>query len=375
MASAINFVDLKRQYQDNQDEINQAIQEVLGRCDFILGKDVSLFETEFAAYCETEHCVGVASGTDALFLALKAVGVEQGDEVITAVNSFIATALAIRMVGAKPVFVDVDPVTYNLDISQVENKITSRTKAIIPVHLYGQPADMNAICDVAHKAGLKVVEDACQAHGARYGGKRAGTLGDVAAFSFYPGKNLGAYGDGGAVVTQCAEIAEKVKTFRNYGQEKKYVHPVMGYNSRLDTMQAAILRVKLRYLDKWNDQRRNNAATYDRLLKDSPVVTPVVAEGNESVYHLYVIRTQERDKLSDYLKANQIFAGLHYPIPMHLQGMFSDLGYKEGDFPVAEQVAGEILSLPMFPELSQEECERVTECVKSFANETQPTHL
>jgi len=364
--NAINFVDLGRQYQLHREELDEAISKVLQKKDFILGEEVKKFENSFAAYCGAKHCIGVASGTDALFLILKALGIGPGDEVITATNSFIATGLAIQMTGAKPVFTDIDPQTYNIDVALVEKSITPKTKAIIPVHLYGQTADMAPLKSIADAAGLKIVEDACQAHGAYYKKARAGALGHAAAFSFYPGKNLGAYGDGGAVVTDDDEIADTVQMLRNYGQRKKYEHTIPGYNSRLDTMQAAIIRVKLKFLDQWNENRRANASAYNNLLTNTQIKTPYIQENCESVYHLYVIRVSKRDALLAFLADKKIYAGIHYPIPMHLQKAFTSLGYQKGDFPVAEQYAQEIISLPMFPELHEEEIIRTAKTVTDF---------
>jgi len=364
--TAVPLVDLKVQRASISDELNAAIQAVMDRCDFILGRDVSAFEDEFAQFCGASHCVGVASGTDALQLAMLALGVGEGDEVITAPNSFIATAAAISFAGARPVFADIDPETYTISPEAIEQAITERTKAIVPVHLYGQPADMDPIMEIAHKHGLAVVEDACQAHGAEYKGRRAGSIGDAAAFSFYPGKNLGAYGDGGAVVTNDPDLAEKVRMLRNYGQSRKYHHDFLAFNSRLDTLQAAILRVKLKHMDEWNASRRRAAATYDRLLRELGIPAPKVADYSTHVYHLYVIRSKRRDELVAYLNSRGIGAGIHYPIPIHLQKAYSDLGYKQGDFPLAEAACGEVLSLPMFPEITDEQIEVVCDVVRSF---------
>jgi dTDP-4-amino-4,6-dideoxygalactose transaminase len=358
-ADKIPFVDLKAQYRAIRREIDAAMARVIERTDFILGEDVQLFEQEFAAYCRADHCIGVASGTEALHLALRACGIGAGDEVITCAHTFIATALAISQCGAKPVLVDCDPEFYTIDVAKIETAITSRTRAILPVHLYGQPADMDPIRELARTHRLAVIEDACQAHGAEYKGHRCGTLGDIAAFSFYPGKNLGAYGDGGAVVTNRQDLAERVTLLRNYGQRVKYEHLLQGYNSRLDTLQAAILRAKLRHLDAWNDARRRAAARYDALLANSPVATPKVAAYTKHVFHLYVVRTDGRARLQSAFDANGIAHGIHYPIPVHLQPAFGELGLGPGSFPVAERIAGEILSLPMFPEIRPEQIERV----------------
>jgi dTDP-4-amino-4,6-dideoxygalactose transaminase len=355
----IQFVDLQAQYQSIQAEVDQAMTCVLQRGDFILGEDVKLFEKEFAGFCNATHCIAVANGTDALHLALLAGGIGPGDEVITCTHTFIATVLAIHQAGAKPVLVDCEEKFYTIDVSKIEPAITSRTKAIIPVHLYGHPANMDPICEIARRHKLLVVEDACQAHGAEYNGRRCGTLGDIAAFSFYPGKNLGAYGDGGAIVTNRKELAERITLLRNYGQKAKYEHTLKGFNSRLDTLQAAILRVKLRHLEAWNEARRCAAAKYDALFANSPVSTPKVASYARHVFHLYVVRTTWRQKLQATLDAASITHGIHYPIPVHLQPAFSDLGYGEGSFLIAEAIAPMILSLPIFPEITDEQIQRV----------------
>ena len=363
----VPLVDLAEQYAAIEDEVNAAISGVLQRTDFILGQDVVLFEEEFAAFCETSYAVGVDSGTSALELALRAHNIGPGDEVITAANTFIATAFAISSVGATPVIVDVHPETYTVDVSQLEEAITNRTKAIIPVHLYGQPADMDPILEFARDCDLVVIEDACQAHGARYKGQRVGSLGHAAAFSFYPAKNLGAYGDGGMLVTNDERIAESVRMLRNYGQRKKYHHILRGYNRRLDTLHAAVLRVKLRHLEAWNAERRQHAMVYSRLLADSLVSLPVEADYAEHVYHLYVIRTKDRDRLRAYLDAQGIATGIHYPVPVHLHKAYRDLGYEKGSFPVAETCATQILSLPMYAELTPDFAEHVSSAINEFA--------
>ena len=362
----VPFVDLGVQYRAISAEIDGAISKVIQDADFILGREVRLFEEEFAEFCDASYAIGVDSGTSALELALRAFDIGPGDEVITAANSFIASALGISHAGAKPVLVDVDPFTYTLDVKALERAITRRTKAIIPVHLYGHPAHMGPIRQLADKHGLVVIEDACQAHGARYKGKRAGSFGHAAAFSFYPGKNLGAYGDGGMVVTKDRKIANRLEMLRNYGQKEKYKHLFRGYNRRLDTMQAAILRVKLKYLEKWNAARRWNAKLYQKHLEGSGVVVPGEAGGAESVWHLYVIRTEQRDALKDHLVKKGINAGIHYPVPIHLQPAYQDLGYKRGDFPVTEAYADRILSLPMYPELTDRQIEFVSQTVCEF---------
>ena len=355
----IQFVDLQAQYQAIKPEVDAALARVVQRGDFILGEDVKLFEEEFAAFCRAPHCLALANGTEALHLALLACGVGPGDEVITCTHTFIATVLAIHQTGAKPVLVDCDPRYYTIDPAQVERAITPRTKAVIPVHLYGQPADMDPILDLARRHQLFVVEDACQAHGAEYKGRRCGILGDIAAFSFYPGKNLGAYGDGGAITTPRKDLAEQVGLLRNYGQKVKYGHTLKGFNCRLDTMQAAVLRVKLRRLEQWNDARRQAAAKYDRLLAGLGLATPQVAPYAKPVFHLYVVQTPDRKKLQTALDAANISHGIHYPIPVHLQAAFADLGYPAGRFPVSETMAPRIVSLPMFAELSDDQIGRV----------------
>jgi dTDP-4-amino-4,6-dideoxygalactose transaminase len=350
----VHLVDLAAQYEAIRTDIAQAIADVLRSADFILGESVELLEEEFAAYCEAQYAIGVDSGTSALELSLRAYNIGPGHEVITAANSFIATALSISYVGATPVLVDIDPQTYTIDPSLVEAAVTPRTRAIIPVHLYGHPADLDPILAIARRHGLVVIEDACQAHGARYKGRRVGSLGDVSAFSFYPAKNLGAYGDGGMVVTNDESVAGLVRTLRNYGQREKYQHTVLGYNRRLDTLQAAVLRVKLKHLDAWNTARRRFARLYDNLLATSSVQLPLAADYAESVYHLYVIRNEDRDGLRTYLQGKGIATGIHYPVPIHLQPAYRDLGYEPNSFPITEGYARQIMSLPMYAELTPE---------------------
>mgnify|MGYP000928892363 CR=1 FL=1 len=362
----IPFVDLQTQYQGLQPEVDAAVLAVMQRGDFILGGAVTEFEKAFAAYCGAKHCVGVDSGYSALELIIRAYDIGPGDEVITAANTFIATTLGISNAGATPVLVDCDPETYNIDVNKIEAAITPHTKAIMPVHLYGQPADMDAICAIARKHNLYVFEDAAQASGARYKGRMAGSLGDAAAFSFYPGKNLGAYGDGGAVTTNDADIAEKIRLLRNIGQKVKYFHEVKGYNSRLDTMQAAVLGVKLPHLDDWNASRRRAAATYADLLADLPLVTPTTVDYAEHIFHLYVIRVSDREALMEYLKKAGVATGLHYPIPIHLQPAYAELGYKPGDFPITEAYAETIVSLPIFPELDDEKVAYVANAIHEY---------
>jgi len=359
----INFVDLGRQYKNIQDEIKEAIEGVMERCDFILGSEVGRFEKDFARFCQTKFCVGVDSGTSALKLALEACCIGKGDEVITVPNTFIATALAISEAGAKPVFVEINQDSYNIDTSKIESKITKKTKAILPVHLYGQMADMDPIMEIAEKHNLKVIEDACQAHGSVYKNKKAGSIGHVGCFSFYPGKNLGAYGDAGAITTNDPEITEKIQMLRNYGQKQKYHHLAKGMNHRLDTIQAAVLNVKLKYLEKWNEARKKLALLYNKKL-DGIVITPKEMNYGKHVYHLYVIRVTERDRLLEHLKSKGIAAGIHYPIPIHLQKAYSDFAIKEGSFPLTEDYSKKIISLPIFPELTEEEVDYVVDSIK-----------
>jgi dTDP-4-amino-4,6-dideoxygalactose transaminase len=362
----VPLVDLQEQYLLIKNEIDEAIERVISETAFILGEEVSAFEEGYARYCNAEYCVGVASGTAALHLALLACGVGPGDEVITTPFTFIATAEAIVYCGAKPVFVDIDPATYNIDPQKIEAAITERTKAIMPVHLFGQPADMDPILAVARRHGLTVIEDAAQAHGAEYRGKRVGTLGRVAGFSFYPGKNLGAYGDAGAVVTDDAAIAQRVHLLRDHGRESKYEHLEIGYGERLDALQAAILRAKLPHLEDWTEAKRRHAYRYNELLADCRVTVPQELPGVRHVYHQYVIRVPARDELLEALKRKGIGAGVHYPLALHQQPALRYLGYQEGDFPAAEQASREVLSLPIFPELTPEQQEWVVASIQAF---------
>jgi dTDP-4-amino-4,6-dideoxygalactose transaminase len=363
----VPFLDLKAQHKEIENEVLPMVKEVMENTAFIGGPQVSGFEREFAEFCDTDYCVGVNSGTDALRFALMSVGVGPGDEVITVPNTFIATTEAISQAGGTPVFVDVYQNTSEIDISQIENKITERTKAIIPVHLYGQPADMDAVLNTGKKYNIEVIEDSCQAHGALYKGKKAGSLGRVGCFSFYPGKNLGAYGEGGAIVTQEENIANKIKMIRDHGQIRKYYHELEGYNGRLDAIQAGVLRIKLRKIDEWNKARRRNASLYNELLGDIPGVELTIEEEfAQSVYHLYVILTEDRDGLQKFLGDNGIATGLHYPVPLHLQRAYGRLGYKKRDFPVAENLSERLLSLPMYPQLTHEQIKYVAECIEQF---------
>ncbi len=364
----IPFVDLKAQYQGIKQEVNAAIQGILDSCQFTLGSEVVAFEQEFAAYCRAAQGVGVNTGTSALHLALLAAGVGRGDEVITVPFTFVATVSAIDYTGATPVFVDIDPQTFTMDAAQLEAAITPKTKAIIPVHLYGQCADMDPILEIAKRHGLVVIEDACQAHGAEYKGRRAGSMGDMGCFSFYPGKNLGAYGEAGMVVTDNAEFARTIRMLRDWGAEKKYHHVLKGYNFRMEGIQGAVLRVKLRYLEGWTEGRRTAAAHYDRLLAGSGVPTPKSMSHNRHVYHIYAVRTAHRQAWQDALLAQGVQSGIHYPTPVHLLPAFADLGYQAGQFPHSEQAATEVLSLPMFPELTKPQCEEVARAVINIAS-------
>jgi dTDP-4-amino-4,6-dideoxygalactose transaminase len=363
----IPFVDLKAQYASIGAEVNAAIQRVLDSCQFTLGPEVAAFEAEFAGYCGAKEGVGVNSGTSALHLALLAAGVGPGDEVITVPFTFVASVSAIHYTGARPVFVDIRPDTFTIDPGAIEAAITPRTRAIVPVHLYGQPADMDPIAAIAARHGLVVVEDAAQAHGAEYKGRRAGTLGDMACFSFYPGKNLGAYGEGGMVVTDDPAYAHTIRMLRDWGAERKYEHVLKGYNYRLETLQAAVLRVKLRHLETWTEARRSAAAHYDWLLADSGVPTPRAAADARHVYHIYAVRTAAREAWQHTLQARGIHTGIHYPIPVHLLPAFADLGYARGQFPHAEHAASEVLSLPMYAELTAGQRETVAEAVLDLA--------
>lgn len=365
----IPFVDLKAQYAGIKDEVDSAIQGILDTCQFTLGSEVAAFEEEFAAYSQARNGVGVNSGTSALHLALLAAGIGPGDEVITVPFTFVATVAAIHYTGAKTVFVDIDPRSFTMDVQAIEGAITGRTKAIIPVHLYGQPADMDPILAIAKRHGLVVIEDAAQAHGAEYKGRRAGSLGDMGCFSFYPGKNLGAYGEGGMVVTDNADYVRTLRMLRDWGAEQKYHHVLKGYNYRLEGIQGAVLRVKLRHLDAWTEGRRAAAAHYNEKLSGSSVPTPEVLPYARHVYHVYAIRTKDRSEWQQALQTQGIQTGIHYPIPVHLLPAYADLDYSKGDFPHAEQAASEVLSLPMFPELTRTQCDEVSEAVLTLANQ------
>jgi dTDP-4-amino-4,6-dideoxygalactose transaminase len=355
----IPYADLQSQYRSIKPEIDAAVLRVLDSTQFILGDEVTAFEREFAAYTATRETVALNSGTSALHLALLAAGIVPGDEVITVPFTFVATAAAVLYTGAKPVFVDVDPATYCLSPDAVEGAITSRTKAIMPVHLYGHPADMDPILEIARRRGLTVIEDAAQAHGASYHGRPCGSMGAIAGFSFYPGKNLGAYGEGGAAVTNDPHFARTMRLLRSWGEERRYEHTLKGFNYRMDGIQGAILRVKLRYLEAWTEARRARAADYARVFAGSDVGVPVERHGCRHVYHVYAVRLRNRDAARTQLQHAGIQTGVHYPIPIHLQPAYRDLGYERGDFPVAERVASEVLSLPMFPEMTAAQVEEV----------------
>ncbi len=370
----IPFVDLKQQYNSIKKEVDSAINDIIENTAFIKGKAVADFETSYAKAIGVKHCIGVGNGTDALVISMKALGIKPGDEVITAANSFIATSEAISAVGAKVVLVDINPDTYNIDINQTEKKITKKTKVIIPVHLYGQPADMESILAITNNYNLKVIEDSAQAHLAEYQfssskWQMTGTMGDMATFSFFPGKNLGAYGDAGAIVTDDAALAEKARMYANHGRIAKYDHEFEGYNSRLDGLQAAILNVKLKYIKSWTNQRRNVAKLYTSLLKDIPeIVCPQVENKYRPAWHLYVIRTEKRDELQTFLKSKGIATGIHYPIALPNLKAYQYLGHSPGDFPVATSFQNQILSLPVFPEISEKQIHYIVNNIRSFFN-------
>jgi dTDP-4-amino-4,6-dideoxygalactose transaminase len=370
----VPFVDLTRQHRRIEKEILSATKKVYEKGRFILGEEVLAFEKEFARYCGVQYGVGVGSGTDALFLALKAAGIGEGDGVVTVANSFIATALAISSTGAKPLFVDIDPGTYTMDPDKLElflkrekaKKEGQKIKAVLPVHLYGHPAEMDSIMEIANRYGLIVIEDACQAHGAKYGGRKVGSFGALGCFSYYPTKNLGGYGDGGMVVTHHKKYAEKLRLLRSYGEKKRYHHVLKGVNSRLDEVQAAMLRVKLEYLDQWNEERRKNAEIYTEVLAPLGVVCPIEKAAARHVYHLYVIRIKKRDALQAFLKKKGIETLIHYPRPIHLQKAYEELGYRKGDLPLTKQSCRKILSLPFFPGMTPSEMKEVAEAIQYF---------
>ena len=359
----IPYLDLKAQYHSIKAEVDAAVLRVLDSTQYILGEEVAAFEREFASYCQAAEAVAVNSGTSALHLALLAAGIGAGDEVITTPFTFVATVAAIRYTGATPVLVDIEPDYFTIDPAKIEAAITPRTRAVIPVHLYGQPADMKPILEIARRRGLTVIEDAAQAHGAEYHGARCGSIAEIAAFSFYPGKNLGAYGEGGALTTTRADVATTCRTLRDWGQERRYEHRLKGFNYRMDGIQGAVLRVKLRHLDAWTQRRRQVAAWYADALDPESVRLPQTRPGCTHVHHVYVVRSQARDALRASLDAQGIQTGIHYPIPVHLQPAHADLGYGAGDFPVAEGIAREVLSLPIFPEMTREQVATVADAI------------
>lgn len=368
----VPFLDLKQQYRALKDEILCAVDQVFDSTQFVLGKEVAAFEEEFATYCRAPYGIAVNSGTSALHLALLAAGVGPGDEVITVPLTFVATTAAIGYVGAKPVFVDVDPVTYTMDAQLIEAAITPRTKAILPVHLYGQPADMDPILAIGRRYGLTVIEDAAQAHGAEYRGRRCGSLAPLACFSFYPGKNLGAYGEGGMVVTDDPGMARTIRMLRDWGAETKYQHVLKGFNYRMEAVQGAILRIKLRHLETWSEARRAHASAYTRSLEPSGLTLPLEAPYSRHMFHIYAVLTARRAEFMRALEARGVQCGIHYPTPVHLLPAYSELNHKPGDFPIAERVAETEVSLPMFPELTAAQLEHVAEAVLEFENAYQP---
>ena len=364
----IPLVDLKKQYEFLSKDIDHSIKDVCQSASFIKGPQLEKFEKNFAKFIGTKYCIGVASGTDALYIALRALRIGTGDEVILPVNTFIATAYAVLYTGAKPVLVDIDPKTYNINPELIESKITKKTKVIIPVHLYGQPAQMDKILNIAKKYKLYCLEDACQSHGASFKNKKTGTFGQISAFSFYPGKNLGAYGDGGAITTNSPNLAKIVYRLREYGSKTKYKHEHIGYNSRLDGIQAAILDVKLKHLNEWNENRRGLADYYTKRLNEALpfIITPFIKNNSTSVFHLYVIRTPRRSGLTKHLLLKGIQTGIHYPIPLYKQKSLEFLNYRDTDFPVVNSQSKEILSLPLYPELTQNQQDYIIDSMKSF---------
>jgi dTDP-4-amino-4,6-dideoxygalactose transaminase len=365
----VPFLDLKAQYAPLREEMVQAVTEVMDSTTYVLGPKVAAFEEAFAAYVGAKHAIGVNTGTSALHLALICAGVGPGDEVITVPMTFIATSWAISYCGASPVFVDVDAVTYTMDPSQVEKKITPKTKAILPVHLYGQPADLKPLLEIGKRHGIPVIEDCAQSHGAKYYDRNVGTFGKSGCFSFYPGKNLGAYGEGGAIVTNDDAIAARMRALRDHAQEKRYHHQEIGFNYRMDSFQGAVLGIKLRHIEKWSEARSAAAENYKKLLAGLPLQAPVQAPGRRSVWHLYVVLHPQRDRLQKELQARNVHTGLHYPIPLHLQKAYKHLGYQAGDFPVSERVGRECLSLPMFPELTGRQQEAVADALEEALRE------
>lgn len=364
----IPIIDLKKQYESIQAELDEALKRIFTKGIYILGDEVSAFEDEFAKYCNASHAIGVGSGTDALTLSLLSCDVKAGDEVIAPSHTAVATIVAIEMTGAKPVLVDIDIQRYTLDPNQVEKAITNKTKAIIPVHLYGCPADLKPILEIARQKKIFVIEDCAQAHGAKYQGQRSGSHGDIAAFSFYPTKNLGAFGDGGMIITTDSSLADKAKLLRQYGWKNRYVSQIKGTNSRLDELHAAMLRVKLKYLDAWNQRRRDLANLYLNILSNTDLILPMQPKNCEHVFHQFVIRHPQRDALKEFLKQKQIHTLIHYPVPVHLQPAYKNLGYEKGSLPNTEKAANEVLSLPMYPELTEEQVKFVCKCIIEFVN-------
>ena len=366
MPEPIPYLDLRAQIQPLRAEIDAAIARTIDHTSFCLGPDVAQFEKDFAKFCGAEHCVAFNSGTSALHVALMLLGVGTGDEVVTTPFTFVATSWAISYVGAKPVYVDVDDTTFNLNPKHIEKAITPRTKAILPVHLYGQPFDVDAIQEICRRHRLPLLEDACQSHGAKWQGKTIGTFGEISCYSFYPGKNLGAFGEGGALVTNNAEFAKRARSLREHGSTVRYYHDEVGFNYRMEGIQGAVLGIKLKHLEKWTRERQRVAKRYAELLTGTPLQLPCEAAGAESVWHLYVVRHPRRDELKKYLDANGVGCALHYPLPLHLQKCYASLGHKAGDFPVAEKAAAECLSLPIYAELTDAQIQRVAQVVKEF---------
>ena len=371
----VPYLDLKAQYQSIKPEIDTAIARVLESCQFVLGPEVAGFEQDFAAYCGTAECIALNSGTSALHLALLAAGVGPGDEVITVPFTFVASIAAIIYAGARPILVDIDPRSFTMDPAAIEAAITPRTKAILPIHLYGQAADMDPIMEIARRHGLVVIEDAAQAHGAKYKGRPVGSIGDLACFSFYPGKNLGAYGEGGALTTNSPEYAQTVRMLRDWGQDRKYHHALHGFNYRMEAFQGAILRVKLRHLERWTEARRAVVSLYNQHLAGSGVERPTEMPWGRHVYHVYTLRTEDRDGMQTSLLAEGIETGIHYPVPAHLQPAYANLGYGRGDFPHAEAASRQVLSLPLYPELSAQAVAEVAAAVKKAVANRTPTAM
>ena len=364
---SIPLVNLKKQYLELKPEIDAAVSEVFSNCNFVLGSQVEEFEKSFAKYCGSKYCIGLGSGWDALHLSLRTLDIGPGDEVITTPNTFVATVFPIIEVGAKPVFIDINSLTHQMDIKALARAITKKTAAIIPVHLFGIPNRMDEILKIAKSKKIKIIEDACQAHGSTYKNRHAGTFGDLGAFSFYPGKNLGAAGEAGVVVTNSKTLAQKLRILRDVGQIKKYKHSIVGYNSRMDTIQAAVLSVKLKKLEEWNGQRRQIAKLYQKLLSDLPfTLLPNLGSDYKLNYHLFVIKTKRRDQLLEFLKRNEIYCGIHYPIPVHMQKALKFLGYKKGDFPITEKYAITMLSLPIYAGLQDSEVHKISDLIHQF---------